>query len=56
MVTSAVGDNKSMQEEIVTLITTYGDFSEALKWANRFDIPINNRPYCIRDAKKVNER
>ena len=48
MITNTVGDNKELQEELVVSIVSY-DMNEALKWANRFDLPLDRRPYCIRN-------
>jgi hypothetical protein len=45
-----------MQEEIVALITDYGDFNEAVKWADSFNIPIDNRPHCIRESQQIVQR
>ncbi|XP_060535311.1 exonuclease mut-7 homolog [Cylas formicarius] len=57
MVQEAVGDDESLQKEVVQLVAQYGEFREALWWARHYDVDKSGWPYGVRllDENKLEE-
>ncbi|CAG2172617.1 unnamed protein product, partial [Oppiella nova] len=47
IIINTVADNKELQEELIYQVVSYGDYNDAFKWAQHFDIPVDRRPHCI---------
>ncbi|KAK5640063.1 hypothetical protein RI129_010874, partial [Pyrocoelia pectoralis] len=48
MVREAVKDDESLQQELVSLVASYGDTAEALRWAHFYNIDRSYWPYTVR--------
>ena len=55
MVFKSVGNSIELKEELLELIVGYNDLNEAFKWAVSFNIPVENRPFCIRNMTQVSQ-
>ncbi|KAF5282251.1 hypothetical protein FQR65_LT14383 [Abscondita terminalis] len=48
MVREAVQDDEHLQQELVALVSSYGDTAEALRWAHFYNVDRSYWPYAVR--------